>query len=137
MRRLLAILIGSAALACGGGLAAESALAQGTGTSAGDQQYVDPLAPTTSTSSATAPAPPQGSSSSSAGSTTTSSSSAPPASSATSSTTPPSSPASQASNAQSSGATLPYTGLNLWVVVAVGAGLLGGGLLLRLAVRRA
>lgn len=96
---------------------AAAVMASGTGTSAGDQQYVDPLTTTT-------PAP-----TTSTGSSTLSQS--PPAtlSSGSSTTTTPSTTA-----AQSTG-TLPYTGMNVWACAAVGVGLLGCGLGLRRIVR--
>ncbi len=123
IRILLCLAVGALAL-----LTAGSALAQGGGTttSAGDQQYVDPLsqstsatpAPKTSAPATTTPAP-------STTTPTTSGSSSPP-SSTTVATTP-----------SAGSSTLPYTGLNLGLVIAVGLGLLGGGLVLLRLARRA
>ncbi len=96
----------------------------GTTTSAGDQQYFDPL-----TNTNTTPAP----------------STSPPASPSTtpSPTPPPStsqpvapSPATASTTPGDAGRTLPYTGLNVGLVAAVGLGLLGAGLLLRRLTRR-
>ncbi len=130
MRRLLQILGCSAALAAIGLLGTATALASGTGTSAGDQQYVDPLttttAPTTttqaSTPSTTQTSPSPSSSAASAGTTTSS----------TTSTTP-----SSASTARASSGTLPYTGLNVEASLALGLGLVGAGVALRRALARA
>jgi hypothetical protein len=127
-RILACLLIGALAL-----LSAGPALAQGGGTttSAGDQQYIDPLATTTATTPApTTPAP-----STSAPSTTT------PAASSSSAPTPTATTTSQAPTTSTtpgaSGNTLPYTGLNLGLVIAVGLGLIGGGFLLLRLARRA
>jgi hypothetical protein len=129
VRRLVQILGCSVALAALGLVVTATALASGSGTSAGDQQYVDPL--TTSTAQPTTQS-----------STTPSASSAPtsPAPSATTaaaptSTTTATTPSSPSSHAASG--TLPFTGLNIEACVAVGAGLLGAGLVLRRAVARA
>jgi hypothetical protein len=98
-------------------------------TSAGDQQYIDPLAgsstptaashppphTTTSSPSLVEPVPSSSSSVSSAPTATTAS-----APSSTSSSAAPAAPAATA-------ATLPYTGLNLWLCALVGCGLLGAG----------
>lgn len=131
MRRQLPLLIGCLALAVGSGVLSGAALAQGTSTSAGDQQYVDPL---TSTSAApptsSTPSAPSSSQPSTPGTAAPQASPAPVAGSAAGSAS------SSASNGQSSG-TLPYTGLNVWAIAAVGLGLIGGGVLLRLTVRRA
>jgi len=111
-------------------MVAASALASGTGTSAGDQQYVDPLTTTTATTHAsTAP-------------TTTSSSTSPPASSSSSATTasttttPTTTTSSTSPAATGAGGTLPFTGLNVEACVAVGLGLLGTGLILRRTIAR-
>jgi hypothetical protein len=129
VRRLLRVLIGVVCLAIAG-YATGSALAQGTNTSAGDQQYIDPLTSTTSTSSKspTTQQPTSSGSSSATGSSSTGSSSSP---TTTTAAAPP------AGNTPASGATLPYTGLNVGVLIGVGLALLGGGVLLRLFLRRA
>jgi outer membrane biosynthesis protein TonB len=130
------------------------ALASGPGSSAGDQQYVDPLATSTTTATATPPTAPP--------SPPTASQPAPAAQSSEPSSTPaePSAPAStpaqstapQASSQQSSAApspqpaggsaarstttdpTLPYTGLDTWLIAAVGVLLLGAGVAVRCVV---
>jgi hypothetical protein len=107
---------------------ASGALASGTGTSAGDQQYVDPLttttttpAPTTtSTSPASAPATGKGGSFSG---------SFFPSSSTTSG-------GSTNTTASSGSGTLPFTGLNVEACVALGLGLFGTGLILRRTIAR-
>jgi hypothetical protein len=110
--------------------------------SAGDQQYVDPLggsttpgthksshpsspspSPTPSSQSSSAPTSPATSSASTATATTVAASSSTPA-------------ASSDPSGQSSTATLPFTGLDLWPSVAIGIGLLGSGVALRLVLRR-
>ena len=127
VRRLLRILSRGGLLVLLALPLAGTALASGTGTSAGDQQYVDPLtttAPASTTPASTTPAAStapatassSGASTSSAGSTTT--------------TTP------TTSSAQATSDTLPYTGLNVEACVAVGIGLLGAGLVLRRIVAR-
>ena len=117
----------------GAGYVAGSALAQGgTNTSAGDQQYIDPLTGTTS-APATTPSPSAGSSSQSASpapSSTTSTPSSP-------SVIAPSAPAPSSSSSHASGDALPFTGLDVGTLVIVGAALLGAGVLLRFALRRA
>ena len=131
MRRLLRILSRGGLLVLLALPLAGPALASGTGTSAGDQQYVDPLTTTTpasttpasttpAASTAPATASSSGASTSSAGSTTT--------------TTPTTS--APTSSAQATSDTLPYTGLNVEACVAVGIGLLGAGLVLRRIVAR-
>ncbi len=121
------------------------ALASGPGSSAGDNQYVDPLATPTTT---TAPAPhTTPSSTPPAAQTTTASpppSSTPPSSQTTpASSAPQSTPqttAPQSSPAQSTASTtgsttsdptLPYTGLNTWLIAAVGVLLLSAGVAVR------
>jgi hypothetical protein len=112
----------------------EPALAQGgTTTSAGDQQYTDPLGNTN-----TAATPPPATSTPAPSSTT----SAPSSSSSASAPSSPSQPAATSPTAASTptadpAKTLPFTGLNVGLVVAVGLGLLGGGFLLRGLTRRA
>lgn len=98
------------------------ALASGSGNSAGDNQYVDPLTSTTATPTTTSAAP-----------TTTTP--------ATSTAPPPSSSADAGSNTtaasseSSTTGTLPFTGLNLWACIAVGVGMLAAGIGLRHATR--
>lgn len=122
-------MIGSVAIAAATGIAPGIALAQGTSTSAGDQQYVDPLTGTTPAPSTTASSPSAPSSSSPSTSPSTASNSAD-----STPTTTPSQPTSTTSTS-SAGGTLPYTGLNLWPLLALGFALIGGGALLRLALR--
>jgi LPXTG-motif cell wall-anchored protein len=115
-------------------LAAGTALAQGgTTTSAGDQQYVDPLTNTATTpapaTSAPAPSAPAPSASSSAPT------SAPPASATAAPSSAPSAPVTPTSSGGGSG-TLPYTGVNVGLIVAIGLGLLLAGLILRRLARR-
>lgn len=128
-----ACLVVLSAIALGG---AAAVLAQGTSTSAGDNQYVDPLTSTTSTSH------PSGSSSSSSSGSSGSSSSSSTSNSSLSQT--PSSVASGSASSSGSSAggtssagsrTLPFTGMNVWAGVAIGLGLLGTGIVLRRTVR--
>jgi len=131
VRRLLLALIGVACLAIAG-YATGSALAQGgTSTSAGDQQYIDPLTSTTSKSSASSTTSSSQSqqSPSASGSTSTGSSSSGLAATTAASSSP--------DTAHSSAANLPFTGLNVEALIGVGLALLGGGVLLRLFLRRA
>jgi 2-oxoisovalerate dehydrogenase E2 component (dihydrolipoyl transacylase) len=111
---------------------AGTALASGTGTSAGDQQYVDPLTPTTSAPTTPAQTTPASSTPAASSTPTTTASSGASSSSAGSTAT---AAASAPSNSATSG-TLPFTGLNVEACVAVGIGLLGAGLLLRRIVAR-
>lgn len=118
-------------LACLGGLvvgsltAAATVLASGTSTSAGDQQYVDPLTATTSTSqTATSSSGSSSSGSSSSSSSSSSLSSAAPSPLASGTT-------SSSSTTSAHSGTLPFTGMNVWACVAIGVGLLGTGLVLR------
>jgi hypothetical protein len=100
--------------------------------SAGDQQYIDPLAgsgsststPATTHASAPATAPVSSTAATPAGSPSATTASA----SAT--TTAPSSSTGTPTAASSSG-TLPYTGLNVGLGAALGAGLLGAGCAVR------
>jgi hypothetical protein len=116
------------------------AAAVASGPSAGNQQYTDPLA------GSTTPTPPSGSHGSSAGSpgapaarSAPSAASAPATSSAPGivQTTSPSSAIPDAtgspstSSATASAHTLPTTGYELWVGAVLGAGLLSGGLAIR------
>jgi LPXTG-motif cell wall-anchored protein len=137
VRRLFPVLLGIVCLALAS-FAAGSALAQGTDTSAGDQQYVDPLTSTngsqaksksSSTSSSTQSSPQSSSAAPATSGTSTGTSTA---SSGTTATAPAPSTA-----AHSSGDALPYTGLNIEALTIVGVALLGGGLLLRFVLRRA
>ncbi len=126
-----------------GSLAGAAAVAaSGTSTSAGDQQYVDPLTgssttshPNGSTGSGSSGSGSSGSSSSSSGSSSTTNgtlSQTSPTASGTSSSSTSSDPGSSTG---SHGSTLPFTGMNVWACVAIGVGLLGTGLVLRRIVR--
>lgn len=120
-------------------------------TSAGDQQYTDPLAGThptgthptgtapgsthrsthSTTSESSAPSPSStssGTGSSSSGVTTSSSPS--PRLSASASTSTSGSTSSTVGGRSGAG-TLPYTGMNVWLVALLGAGMAGGGVLVR------
>jgi hypothetical protein len=108
--------------------------------SAGDQQYVDPLGGSTtpSTHKSSHPSTPAPSRSLQSSSVPTS-----PATSLASTPTATTVAASSSTTAassdppgQSSTATLPFTGLDLWPSVAIGIGLLGSGVALRLVLRR-
>jgi hypothetical protein len=122
MRRLglvLACLVAIAALMLVGAGAALAGSGNGCGGSAGDSQYVDPLGcPTTSTS--TTPPP-----------------TTPPPTTTTGTATPPPAIVASATATASSAATghdpksLPRTGLDVWAAVALGAGLLGAGIVIR------
>ncbi len=115
-------------------------------TSAGDQQYTDPLAGThptgtapgsthrsthSTTSESSAPSPSStssGTGSSSSGVTTSSSPS--PRLSASASTSTSGSTSSTVGGRSGAG-TLPRTGMNAWLVALLGAGMAGGGVLVR------
>ncbi len=131
------------------GLLSAPAVALAQGGSAGDQQYTDPLAGTTTGShTSTQPA-----STTPASSPTTSSTPATPtpASSTPATTTPaPSGQATTAAPATSDSAaptattassgtgsqkTLPFTGIDLWAVAGIGLSLTASGLLIRLRAR--
>jgi hypothetical protein len=103
--------------------------------SAGDQQYIDPLAGnTTPTASHPPPATPAPVASAPASSAPAPASSAAPAASTavqTASDPAPPSSAATATTAAASQPTLPFTGLNVWMCAAVGAGMVGAGLALR------
>lgn len=129
MRRLLLWLACVGALCAGAGVLSAIALADGTTTSAGDQQYVDPLTTATRTHTSTRPA---ATSTTATGTTSTSSTlSQTPPSGVPSSTSSASSSSSSAPAAGASAHTLPYTGLDLGACLAVALGLLGSGLALR------
>src|SRR2546421_3526416 len=145
VRRIVLILACLTGLAVGSLAGAAAVLAQGTSTSAGDQQYVDPL-----TGSNTSSQPSGSSSSSSSGSGSSSGSTS--SSGAGSSSSTGSSSDSQSSSTLTSGSTgsasasgtgtsasargtLPFTGMNVWACVAIGVGMLGAGLVLRRTVR--
>ena len=148
MRRVVLTLACLAGLFAGSLAGAAAVLASGTSTSAGDQQYVDPLTGTGS-SNTSHPSGSSGSGSGSSSSSSGSSSSSSGSSSSTSNTplsqSAPStlnsgtsgSSASSASGTSSGGhgGTLPFTGLNVWACVGIGVGLLGTGLVLRRTVR--
>ena len=126
MRKPLVSLLVLAALVSG------PAIALASGPSAGDNQYTDPLSGTT-TATHSSPAPsssPASSSSSSSGG-----SSSPTAT--TASSTPSQATTQPTATAANAKKTLPYTGLNVWLGAAVGIGLVGLGLGVRFAVRRA
>ncbi|MGI9184475.1 MAG: LPXTG cell wall anchor domain-containing protein [Solirubrobacteraceae bacterium] len=112
--------------------AASMAACGGSG-SAGDQQYVDPLAHChrgSSPSSATTPA-------ASAPAPTTPSSPVTPAASTATATTPSTAPTATtaAGRRAKAGASLPYTGLDARLIVALGLALVLGGFVLRRATR--
>lgn len=114
---LWATVLASVVLGPAGGALA----AGGTTTSAGDQQYLDPLA--SSAPSATTPSGPAATA---------------PSSSAARAPSPPSTTAgAHAGRHDPAGRTLPYTGFNLWILVWVGLGLVILGLVLRRLTRRA
>jgi hypothetical protein len=142
-REILTILVLIASLSV---LAPAVSLASGGGNSAGDQQYIDPLGggstqsgsttthssspsttPTPSSSSAPSTSPAPATSPSTAGASTTSTAGA----STTSTTTQSSAVADPAS-----AATLPRTGLDVWLVGAVGIALVASGLAVRRVLAR-
>lgn len=100
------------------------------GQSAGNQQYVDPLASTTPTAPASTSSPPATAQNTSPAATSSSSGSAasPTATTASSSSGAP---------ARSASGTLPFTGLDLWPAVGVGFGLIASGIAIRRVTRRA
>ena len=121
----LALAIPAVTLASGGG-------------SAGDQQYTDPFAGTPPPSksktktTATAPSSPTSTAPVATASTTTPASATPVAS--TSSSSDPTTPT--ATIASSTAGTLPHTGYDDWLPAALGFALVGGGLLIRVRLRR-
>jgi hypothetical protein len=125
---------------------AAAVLASGTSTSAGDQQYVDPLtgSNTTTHPSSSSNTGSTGSGSTGSGSTGSgsSSSSSPSTTNGTLSSSPATSSGTSSSSTSDPGTsagghsgTLPFTGMNVWACVAIGAALLGTGLVLRRIVR--
>lgn len=124
------LLLGALALA-----APAVTLAAGGGGSAGDQQYTDPFGgtstPTKSAPKTTATAPPPATSTAPAATAPTTTAT-PVASTQTASdpTTP------TATIASSNAGTLPRTGYDGWLAAALGFGLVGGGLVLRVRARR-
>ena len=131
-RRLLTWILVLAAL----GLAVPAAtLAAGGGGSAGDQQYTDPFAGTStpsSTHTATTPAP-----------TTTAAATTPAPAPPDTATTPAPAPAAASADSAPATATtarpttLAFTGYDSWLAAGLGAAMIGGGVLLRRRVRRA
>jgi hypothetical protein len=98
-------------------------------TSAGDQQYVDPLnnsSSTPSTHHSSSSSSGSGSSAAATATPTASSGSLAPASTGATATT-----AASGSTASTTGKTLPFTGYDGGLAVALGAGLVAGGVLLR------
>jgi hypothetical protein len=87
--------------------------------SAGDSQYIDPLSCPKTTSTSTPPPP---TTTTSPSSTTTT----PPATVASATTTTSGSP-----TAHDPSGSLPHTGLDLWVAIALGLGLLTAGIAMR------
>ena len=115
------------------------ALAQGGGgnNSAGNSQYVDPLAANGHSKGGSHGSGSQGASgpiTSANTTTTTGSSTLSP--SAPTSVTGNASSSSSSTSTQASSKTLPFTGLNLWACVGLGVGLLAAGLALRRALAR-
>ncbi len=130
-RALLAglIILGLLALTDG------AALAQGGGNnSAGNSQYVDPLANSGHSKG--------GSSSQGTSTPTTSANATPPTGSSTLSQSAPTSvtgstsSSSSGTSSQASSRTLPFTGLDLWACVGLGVALLAAGLALRRVLAR-
>jgi LPXTG-motif cell wall-anchored protein len=109
-------------------------------TSAGDQQYIDPLSGSTTTHHST-PAPSSSSSSGSSSSSTQGSTAGSTAASTPSAATSASTTATTATTAttgsQSSAATLPRTGFDAWLAAALGLVLFGTGVIVRRQQRRA
>ncbi|HEX8976515.1 MAG TPA: hypothetical protein VF781_08385 [Solirubrobacteraceae bacterium] len=99
----------------------------GSGGSAGDNQYVDPLAGVHTHTGGSHPAS-SGSAPSAPASTPTSSSYVAPASTAT---TPTATAAATTTDPSGKARTLPFTGFEDWQAAGLGAMLLAGGLLLR------
>ena len=113
---------------------AAAVLASGTSTSAGDQQYVDPLTSTSNSSHPSTSSSSSGSSSSSSGSSSSTSNSSL-SQSSSSSSSGSSGTSGSGSSASAHGGTLPFTGMNVWACAAIGVGLFGTGLVLRRSVR--
>jgi hypothetical protein len=143
VRRVVLTLACLAGLFAGSLAGAAVVLASGTTTSAGDQQYVDPLTGTGSSGTSH----PSGSTGSGSSSSNSGSSSSPATSNTTLSQSTPSTLASGTASSSSSsgsgtatassahGSTLPFTGMNVWACIAIGVGLLATGLVLRRSVR--
>jgi hypothetical protein len=113
------------------------ALAQGGG-SAGDQQYTDPFGSTTHSSTHTqTQTQTQPTTTSAPATTPAATSTAPTTAPATAPASTDTSSSAVATAATGSGATLPYTGLDLWTVVGIGLTLMATGLLIRVGSRRA
>ncbi len=136
MRRTILIFVCLLAVSVGSLAGAAVVLASGTNTSAGDQQYVDPLTGTNSTSHGSSSSSSSSGSSSGASSSAGSSSASqmPSASSGSSTSTGSTATATQAA---AGGKSLPFTGMNVGVCIALGLGLLGAGVALRRVVRSA
>jgi cytoskeletal protein RodZ len=109
---LLSVLGPAAALAAGG--------------SAGDNQYVDPLAGGHSNSGSSA-----GSSATSSGTASSTPSSGSAAAASSTATTPTGTTASTTGDPKANAKTLPFTGFSDWQAAGLGAVLLAGGLVLR------
>jgi hypothetical protein len=131
-RQILGLVVAIAALAM---LAPATAIAGGG--SAGDQQYVDPLGGSGSSgsgshsgSTSTQPSAPTSTSASSSSSSSAATSSSG-ASASNTATTTSASLSTKPADPSTSSSTLPRTGLDVGLVVAVGVSLLGCGLALR------
>lgn len=119
------------------------AVAIASGPSAGDNQYTDPLAGqgthhTSGGSHSQTSSTPQTSTptaGSSSGTPTTTLSSSSPTSSTASSSSPPRSSTAAATSAAKSSRTLPMTGFDAGLAAAIGAGLIGIGLVTRRRIR--
>lgn len=133
MRRVILIFACLIGLVAGSLTGAAAVLASGTNTSAGDNQYVDPLAGTTHASSSPTSSPSSSSSSSGSSSSSSNSSLSTAPSTLASGSSSSTDPTGTGSSAH--GGTLPFTGMNIWACVAIGAGLLGAGVLLRRGIR--
>jgi hypothetical protein len=127
IRRLVALLsISVASLA-----PVPAAALADSGSSAGDQQYVDPLNPSSGSSST--PSSSSGSSGSSSASSSGSSGST--VASGSSGASPSTTAATTAAAGSGTGRTLPFTGYDGGLAAALGVGLLAGGIVLRRRLR--